>query len=76
MVYNGGENLTGDKNFTGATIMGHITVEVPRARVTAMPGFSTSYKQAATNQITLATMDPAYSGEKAAYYIRYVPNEG
>lgn len=42
-VYNGGENVSSTA-FNGASIKGYILMRVYRCRVTAMPGFDTSYK--------------------------------
>lgn len=74
-LYNGGENTTASQ-FTGASIMGWVIMHIYRVRVTAMPGFDTSYKTAATNGITVATMDPKYAvgANGNAYKMIYVKN--
>lgn len=75
-VYNGGESTdTTSGTFSSNDVKGYIIMDVYRARVTQVPGFDTSYKSAATNSITLATMDPENAGHGgAAYKITYVPN--
>jgi hypothetical protein len=45
---------------------------IPRVRVTALPGFSNSYKQAATTSLTFAAMDPKL-GSKSMYDLVYEP---
>lgn len=64
-VYNSGEDCT------DASIKGYLIMHVYRCRVTQMPGFDTSYKSAATNSVTWATMDPKRDDGKA-YSIAYV----
>ena len=65
-VYNSGDDCT------ESSIKGHLYMDVYRCRVTAMPGFDTSYKSAATNQITLSTMDSKRT-DGAAYKLVFVP---
>lgn len=72
MVYNGGESTDSAKNFSGSNILGYIILKAPKVRVTAVPGFDTSYKSAATNAITLSTMEP--ENDKPAYTITFVKN--
>jgi hypothetical protein len=43
---------------TESAIKGILRLRIHRCRVTAMPGFDTSYKTAATNSVTFAAMDP------------------
>lgn len=43
---------------TDAAIKGLLHVYIPRVRATALPGFDSSYKSAATNSITFAAIDP------------------
>lgn len=64
-VYNSGEDCT------DASIKGYVIMKVYRCRVSQMPGFDTSYKSAATNSVTWATMDPKRDDGKA-YSIAYV----
>lgn len=75
MVYNGGESTdAGTGTFSSNDTKGYIVMDVYRCRITQVPGFDTSYKNPATNAITLATMDPANSGHDSAYKMTYVPN--
>lgn len=46
-----------------------LILEVMRVRVTALPGFSSSYKQAGTNEITMAALDPKRADKRVARYI-------
>jgi len=64
-VYNSGEDCT------DASIKGYLIMHVYRCRVTQMPGFDTSYKSAATNSVTWATMD-AKRDDGKAYSLAYV----
>jgi hypothetical protein len=64
-VYNSGEDCT------DASIKGYVIMRVFRCRVTQMPGFDTSYKSAASNSVTWATMD-AKRDDGKAYSIAYV----
>ena len=64
-VYNSGEDCT------DAAVKGYVIMKVYRCRVTQMPGFDTSYKSAATNSVTWATMD-AKRDDGKAYSIAYV----
>ena len=54
---------------TEASEKGQLILEVSRVRVTALPGFSNSYKQAATNAITVTAMDPKRGDKRVARYI-------
>ena len=63
-VYGNGDDCT------DASIIGYVTVKVYRARVTAQPGFDSSYKTANTFQFTIAAMD-AKRPDEACYSIAY-----
>ena len=54
-----------------AGIKGHVYLKIYRCRCTAMPGFDTSYKSAATNQVTFSCMD-AKRDDGNVYEIAYV----
>lgn len=54
-----------------SSIIGNVIVKVYRARVTAAPGFDSSYKTANTFQFTLGAMD-AKRADNASYSITYV----
>lgn len=41
-----------------ASLLGELVLVIYKARVTTAPGFDSSYKSAATNQITVTAMDP------------------
>lgn len=56
---------------TDSAIRGYVLMKIFKARVTAAPGFDTSYKSAATNQITLSAMDPK-DHDGAVYSIAYI----
>lgn len=43
---------------TESSIKGKLYMSVPRVRVTALPGFDSSYKSAGTNSVTFAAIDP------------------
>ena len=55
-----------------AAVKGWLHMYIPRVRVTALPGFSSSYKQAATTGLTFAAMDPKL-GSKSMYDLVYEP---
>lgn len=55
-----------------AGIKGHVYMKIYRCRCTAAPGFDTSYKSAATNQVTFSCMD-AKREDGNVYEIAYVP---
>ena len=55
-----------------AAVKAILHLYIPRVRVTALPGFSNSYKQAATNGLTFAAMDPKL-GSKSMYDLVYEP---
>lgn len=57
---------------TDASVKGWLHLEIPRVRVTALPGFSNSYKSAATNSVTFAAID-AKRADKMYYRIMYEP---
>ena len=62
-VYSSGE----EGNAGG--VKGHLLMHVGKCRITAMPGFDTSYKSAATNSVTFSVMENR--GDEAAYSIAY-----
>lgn len=47
---------------------------IPRVRVTSLPGFSNSYKGAATTSLTFAAMDPKL-GSKSMYDLVFEPTD-
>ena len=55
-----------------AAVKGYVVLTIYMARVTAMPGFDTSYKTAATNSVTFSAIDPRRS-DGQMYSISYVP---
>lgn len=55
-----------------AAIKAYLHLYIPRVRVTALPGFSSSYKSAATNGLTFAAMDPKL-GSKSMYDLVFEP---
>ena len=57
---------------TESAIKGWLHLFVPRVRVTALPGFDSSYKSAATNSITFSAIDPKRADEKM-YDLTYEP---
>lgn len=57
---------------TEAAIKAWLHMYVPRVRVTAMPGFSNSYKSASTNSVTFSAMDPKRADGKS-WEIDYEP---
>lgn len=59
-------------NCTDAAVLGILHLHIYRVRVTALPGFSNSYKQAATSGLTFAAMDPK-KGNKAMYDLVFEP---
>lgn len=65
-IYSAGDNCA------DAAVKGILHLHIFRVRVTALPGFSNSYKQAATNGLTFAAMDPK-KGNKAMYDMVYEP---
>ena len=67
-VYNAGEDCT------EASIKGYVVMHLYRCRVTAMPGFDTSYKSAATNAVTWSALDPKRDDDMT-YSIAYIPKE-
>lgn len=69
-VYSSGE----EGNAGG--VKGHLIMHVGKCRITAMPGFDTSYKSAATNSVTFSVMENR--GDEAAYTIAYyeLPKDG
>lgn len=61
---------TGDES-DAAGVKGYVLVKVHKCRVTAMPGFDTSYKSAATNSVTFSALDSKRADE-SIYSIAYV----
>ena len=47
-----------------SAIKGYVHIYVPRVRVSAQPGFDTSYKTAGTNAVTFAAIDPKRADKK------------
>lgn len=47
-----------------SAIKGYVHIYVPRVRVSAQPGFDTSYKSASTNAVTFAALDPKRADKK------------
>ena len=43
---------------TESSVKGYLHLFIPRVRVTALPGFENSYKQAATKAVTFSAIDP------------------
>lgn len=58
---------------TEAAVKGWVVVHIFRCRVSALPGFDTSYKTAMTNGVTFSTMDPRRPGEELWEY-GYIAN--
>lgn len=54
-----------------SSVKGHLQIVIPMARVTAMPGFDTSYKTAATNAVTFSAMD-AHRADDSWYSMHYI----
>lgn len=63
-VYGSGDDCT------DSAVIGNVIVKVFKCRVTAQPGFDSSYKAANTFQFTLAAMD-AKRADEATYSIAY-----
>lgn len=61
---------TGDES-DAAGVKGYVLMKVYKCRVTAMPGFDTSYKSAATNSVTFSALDPKRPDENI-YNIAYI----
>lgn len=55
-----------------ASIKGILHMYIPRVRVTALPGFSNSYKSASTTSLTFAAMNPKL-GSKSMYDLVFEP---
>lgn len=49
---------------TEASVKAYLHVYIPRVRVTALPGFDSSYKTAATQSLTFTALDPKLADEK------------
>ena len=65
-IYSSGDNCA------DANVKGILHLHIFRVRVTALPGFSNSYKSASTNGLTFAAMDPK-KGNKGMYDMVYEP---
>ena len=65
-IYSAGDNCA------DAAVKGILHLHIFRVRVTALPGFSNSYKSASTNGLTFAAMDPK-KGNKGMYDMVYEP---
>lgn len=59
-------------NCADAAIKAYLHMYIPRVRVTALPGFSNSYKSASTTSLTFAAMDPKL-GSKSMYDLVFEP---
>lgn len=57
---------------TEANVKAYLHLYIPRARVTAAPGFDNSYKSASTNSITFAAIDPKRADGKM-FELAYEP---
>lgn len=55
-----------------SSVKGWLHMELPRVRVTAFPGFDSSYKTAATNSVTFSAVDPKEASEQM-YSLIYEP---
>ena len=66
---------TSGSDTSDSAIKGYLHLEIPRVRVTALPGFDTSYKSAATNSITFAAVDPK-EADAQMYSLTYEPLDG
>ena len=55
-----------------SAIKGYLHLTIPRVRVTALPGFDSSYKSAATNSVTFSAVDPKEANERM-YQLTYEP---
>lgn len=63
---------SGSTDTNDSSIKGYLHLYVPRVRVTALPGFETSYKTAATNSVTFSAIDPKRADQKM-YDLYYEP---
>lgn len=68
-VYSAGDNCA------DAAIKAWVHICIPRVRVTALPGFNSSYKQASTYSVTFAGIDPKRADGKM-WEIMYEPLDG
>lgn len=57
---------------TESAVKGYLHLYIPRVRVTALPGFDSSYKSASTNSVTFSAIDPKRADEKM-YDLFYEP---
>ncbi len=65
-VYSSGTNAD------ESALKGYLHLEIPRVRVTTLPGFDVSYKSAATQSVTFSAIDPKGAGDKM-YALIYEP---
>lgn len=61
-VYSSGQDCTESAE------KGRLGLKIYRVRVTALPGFSNSYKSGATNEVTMSALDPKRADKKVAKY--------
>lgn len=66
--------MSDGSNCKEAAVKGWLHLHIIRVRVTAMPGFNSSYKQGATNGVTFAAIDPK-RGNKRLYELIYEPTD-
>ena len=57
---------------TESAVKGYLHLFIPRVRVTALPGFDNSYKNASTNAVTFSAIDPKRADQKM-YDLTYEP---
>lgn len=57
---------------TESSVKGYLHLYIPRVRVTALPGFESSYKSASTNSVTFSAIDPKLASMKM-YDLFYEP---
>lgn len=57
---------------TEAAVKGYVHLHIFRCRVTALPGFDSSYKSAMTNGVTFTALDPKRAGDEM-FELAYEP---
>lgn len=62
----------GSEDSAESSIKGYIQIEIPLCRVTALPGFDSSYKSASTQSVTFSAMD-AGRADELWYLVRFIP---
>lgn len=62
----------GSEDGAESAIKGYIQIEIPLCRVTALPGFDSSYKTASTQSVTFSAMD-AGRADELWYLVRFIP---